>query len=143
MADERKQIDEEQKGGGNLEGSTLLLKDPFSKIPRELSEEELSHPGIVRYLLTQLDELKDVKRCLETAKDKFHEKDKQCAVLEEKDKSNTSFEILCSFAIAVGPLLLGLLPSLANDSWNIICTLILVAGILLLGGGVIAKFFFK
>lgn len=87
--------------------------------------------------------MKDVKHSLEIAKDKFHEKDKQCAVLMEKDKSNTAFEIMCSSAIAVGPLLLGLLPLLASASWSGICWVLLVAGVALLVGGIIAKFFFK
>lgn len=52
MEDEQKQIDEEQKGGSLTDETKLSSKDPFSKIPRKLSEEELSTPGIVSiYLL--------------------------------------------------------------------------------------------
>lgn len=107
----------------------------LSGLNRELTDADLSSPGVQRMLLQKIDEYDACRLELEQVKKSFHEKDKQCAVLEEKSKSSLSFEVLYGFSLTIGAALIGLYPSIkAVFNW-----ILLVLGIMLLVGPIVAK----
>ena len=145
MSDEN-QIDEESSESAEDQATTEKTrnkrKGAYQKLRRDLSEEELKSSGTQKLLLSDLDRLEDEVDNLKRVKDKFHEKDKSEAVLNEKINSSLSKEILYSVAISLGATLVGL----SNSVWsadNNNGQLILACGILLVVGGLISKFFWK
>ncbi|GLB47993.1 hypothetical protein [Neptunitalea lumnitzerae] len=138
--------DEEPIDGQEEETSSEKVhnrrKGAYQKLRRDLSEEELNSSGTQKMLLSDLDRLEEEVVNLRKFKDKFHEKDKNEAVLEEKLSSSLSKEILYSVAISLGATLIGL----SNSIWaaeNINGEIILACGIVLVIGGLISKFFWK
>ncbi len=110
---------------------------PYSKLKREISEDDLKHPAVQRLLLNEIDSLESKNDALNKFKVSFYQIDKDNAILKEKLKTHSAIEILYGFSLTIGSALLGL-SSLIWDSgkgW----TLILIGGILLIGG-LISKF---
>ena len=94
---------ETEKVGKN----TKLLKS-FSKVRRELTEEELmNNSAAIRLLLAQLDQGELQVAELSEFQNKFHGADKNVAVLEEHLKTSKVREA----CLAIGALLIGLTPS--------------------------------
>lgn len=119
-------------------------KSPFSQVSRIITEEDLKSPVVVRILLNQFDEYQNLKSKHEELQSDFHEKDKNCAILEERQKGNTAFDILNAVMLAVGPLLLGTLSYLIpKDGFGAITIIVGIAGSALLFGGIFTKFFIK
>lgn len=102
----------------------------FSSISRELPEETLTDPHVARLILNENDTLRQEIVLLQEYKNKFHDKDKQAAVLEErifrlKDGLNWR-----SLSATFGGLFLGLTPTVAKYiEWLIGCV---VLGLILL-----------
>ena len=105
---------------------------PYSKLRRELSNEDLSNPAVQKLLINEIDKLEFRVSELEIIEKQFHETDKSNAVLEEKIKTTNSLEILYSFCLSIGSGLLGLssLFEINKNGW----IFILVGGILIIGG---------
>ncbi len=126
---------------GNV-SSDNVKRDALSNLKRELTEEELNTPGAIRLLLSKVDDYDNCQKDLQKYMAKYHERDKQCAVLETLAKSNTAFEILYSFSLSVGSALIGLVPSVNMDGSQSYLQWILGSiGIVALVGGIIAKIF--
>jgi hypothetical protein len=124
---------------GSNGGSSL-----FSLMSRALPENDLQSPITARFLLSQYDEYLELKSQHEKLRTAFYEKDKQCAVYEEKRSKSIAFEIISSAMLTIGPLLLGLLSSLVpKHGWEPITIIVLVAGVLLSLGGIVAKCFMR
>ena len=137
-------IDEEPDSGGgiHIEESLTIRENGkgglFSKIDRELSESELHDSSLLKILINERDEYIKCKAKLEKCIDKCHQLDKQNAVLEGKLSSSTSNEILYSVMLALGPALLGLLPSLSGEKpWTYVG--IGIVGLGLIAGAVWSK----
>lgn len=134
---------EDQQPQSSTEGSNGG-KSLFSQMSRVLPENDLQSPITARFLLCQYDEYLELKSQYEKLRAAFHEKDKQCAIYEEKRDKSIAFEILSSAMLTVGPLLLGLISYLVpNHGWELTTILVLVAGALLLLGGILAKCFIR
>ena len=104
----------------------------FLKIDRELSESELHDPSILKFLVNERDEFLKCKKKLEDYIEKCHSLDKQNAVLQGKVTSSKSHEILYSVMLALGPALLGLLPSLSGEKiWTYIVVVIVGVGLII------------
>jgi hypothetical protein len=100
-------------------GSNLITSEEspkshraFSRLKRELSDEELSSPGVQKLLLDYLAKADDEIATLKSFRDRFYESDKRHGVLEEKLKINTSAEVISLGSLAVGSAALGYAPSL-------------------------------
>lgn len=116
----------------------------FSKLKRELQEEDLSNRGTQRLILNELDKYEVCKKQLECYKDKFHAADKDNAVLKTKIKSNTYFEITNSALLTIGSILVGLTPSILKEGETYYLTwIILGIGIVSLIGSIVTKFLKK
>jgi Ca2+-dependent lipid-binding protein len=133
---EKEQYEQEDKTSERSSESSKSRK-AFSKLRRELSDDELNSPAVQKLLLDNLDELENWNFELETFQDRFHEADKAKAILEEKIKSIQSSEILYTFTLTIGAAIMGLAPTfwITGYGW-----LIIAVGFLLVIGGLISKF---
>lgn len=86
----------------------------FTKVRRELSEEELSSPAAHRLLLDDLDRLEQQVVELSEFRERFHKTDKDKAVLKERIRTSIAFEIISCVCLTIGAALIGLTPFLWN-----------------------------
>lgn len=116
----------------------------FSKLKRELQEEDLSNRGTQILILNELDKYETCKKQLEQYRDKFHAADKENAVLSARISSNTFFEITNSALLTIGSILVGLTPSVLKEGKTYYLTwVILGIGIVALVGSTVTKFLNK
>lgn len=116
----------------------------FSKLKRELQEEDLSNRGTQILILNELDKYEACKKQLEQYRDKFHAADKDNAVLSARISSSTFFEITNSALLTIGSILVGLTPSVLKDGKPYSLTwIILSIGIVALVGSIATKFLNK
>lgn len=109
----------------------------FSKLRRELTDEELSSPAVQRMLLDEIERLDDALVVNCHYRDSYHKCDKLLAALQEKFKSKISIEIIHVVCIAVAGVTLGYATS--NWSNQPVGGLALALGAVLLIAGLIAK----
>ncbi|MCF6355295.1 MAG: hypothetical protein L3J26_09395 [Candidatus Polarisedimenticolaceae bacterium] len=112
-------------------------KKAFSKLATELSDDDLSSPGVQKMLLSEIERLESTALASDGFKGKFHQKDKECAVLKEKEKTFVFSEILYSVSLTLGAALIGITPSLTAT--NVSPNVVGVIGVLLVIGAVVAK----
>ena len=116
----------------------------FSKLKRELQEEDLSNRGTQILILNELDKYEACKKQLEQYRDKFHAADKENAVLSTRISSSTFFEITNSALLTIGSILVGLTPSVLKEGKPYYLTwVILSMGIVALVGSIVTKFLNK
>jgi hypothetical protein len=109
----------------------------FSKLRRELTDEELASPAVQRMLLDEIERLDDALVAHFQYRNKFHACDKQLGMLQEKFKSKISVEIIHAACIAVGGAAVGY----GTSNWGVQPAgwLALVFGAVLLIAGVVAR----
>lgn len=109
----------------------------FSRLRRELTDEELAAPAVQRMLLDEIERLDSELTDQRQYRDQFHEVDKVHAALQEKFKTKISIEILHVACIAIGGAALGY----ATSNWGSqpVGWISLVFGGVLLVAGIIAK----
>jgi hypothetical protein len=83
----------------------------LSRLKRELSDEELASPGVQKMLVEELEKVEEEKSDLSMFKEKFHQADKDLAVLKEKHRRYISAEIISGACLAVGAAALGYAPN--------------------------------
>ena len=86
----------------------------FVGVRRQLNEEDLQGGGVPKLLLDDLERAEAQCEQLSACRDKFHAADKRASVAEEKLKVNKSIEIGFGAGIAIGGILIGLVPSVWN-----------------------------
>lgn len=110
----------------------------FSKLRRELTDEELSSPAVQRLLLDDIERLEKENGKLIDYQDSFYKADKKSAVLDEKLKTNVAQEVIFGVCLTVGAALLGFTPSVwvpdKPHGW-----ISLALGFVLITGGVVSK----
>ena len=107
-----RQLDEyAEPGGGGEEAPLGKGRQPLHGLSRQLSPEDLRQTGTQKMILDLLDRLQDENE-LKEFKEKFHERDKEVAVLRERLKKSTAQDIVIGAMLAGGSLVLGYLPSL-------------------------------
>ncbi len=142
--------EEVQKDDGAKEvpvNSGSIPISPYSNIKREISEEDLKSPAVQRILLSEVDKLEN--RTLELAdilklkislfdslKDDFHGVDKENGIFTEKLKKNKSQEILYSFCLTSGSIMIGLAKTVWNEGLG---GIFVGLGLFLIIGGIISK----
>ncbi len=109
----------------------------FSKLATELSDEDLSSPGVQKMLLAEISRLESAALYSEEFKGKFHKADKECAVLKEKEKTFIFSEILYSVSLTLGAALIGIAPSITSANYSPV--VVGAIGALLVIGAVVAK----
>lgn len=127
--------------------TTSIPISPYSNIKREISEEDLKSPAVQRILLSEVDKLENRNLELENTlksnivsfnslNDSYHEKDKQKEILEEKLKTHKSQEILYSFCLTSGSIIIGLAKIVWTEGFG---ELFLGIGFFLIIGGIFSK----
>jgi hypothetical protein len=109
----------------------------FSRLKRELTDEELGSSGVHKLLLELLQRAEEDNVDMKPFRDRYYQADKQNGVLQEKLKSNLATEVISMGSLTVGAVALGYAPSLWKSQpggW-----LAVVFGLVLIGGGIIAK----
>lgn len=92
-------------------GRRQALRD----LRRQLSDEELSHPGVQKLILDELERADAECEILRAYEDRFHDADKRAAILEEKLRRQSAFDILFSVMVGLGGAILGLAPLFWSD----------------------------
>ena len=118
------------------------MRKALAQARRALTEEELGTPGAQKMLLDELDRLDAENADLVQSRDRFHETDKRCAVLEatvkQGQKDDLSTDLIFTGCMTVSGVGLGFLPSL----WPIGAAYFwtgAVVGAVLIGIGIAAK----
>jgi hypothetical protein len=109
--------------------ATSGKREAFKAIARQLSQTDLSNPGVQKMLLEDLDRAEAQLEILEGFRDRFHEANTRAAVLREKLQTETALELLATSCFCLGGAAIG-----SNKGG-----LILVLGIGLILGAVAAK----
>jgi len=143
--DEETQKDDGAKIVDN--SANVIPISPYSNLQREIGEEDLNTPAVQRILLSEVDKLgmkivevedllhKNQIKYLDL-KERYHQKDKEKAILDEKFKTSTSQEVLYSFCLASGSAILGFAKIVWETGYGIPFIMI---GIFLIIGGLISK----
>jgi hypothetical protein len=134
---EKKLEIEKDTGKGAIEDATNYVPGkPYSKLRRELTDEDLSNPAVQKLLISEIDKLEIRVSDLGIIESKYYQSDKDKAVLEEKLKTINSLEVLYSFCLAIGSGLIGLasLFEIEKKGW-----IFLVSGGILIIGGILSK----
>lgn len=84
----------------------------FSRLKRELSDEDLASSGVQKLLLDYVAQADDEIAVLKSFRDKYYEADKRNAVLGEKGKVNIASEVISTGTIAIGAAAMAYAPSI-------------------------------
>jgi hypothetical protein len=109
----------------------------LARLKRELSDEELSHPGVQKLLLDTIERTEEENVALRSFRERYHESDKQYEVLKEKLKTHTALDVISMGCMALGGTALGYARSLwASQPAGLIA---LISGAGLFAMGITAK----
>ena len=116
-------------------------RQAFRDIRRQLSDEELTQPGVQKLILDELERSDSECEELRTYSDRFHQVDKRAAVLEEKLRADRAIEIAFGVGTALGGAILGLSPYF----WELFApdrvpgTIVLGLGLAIMAGATLAR----
>jgi len=110
---------EEAKGPLGEQQEYTKPQRPYTNLPFDLKPDELSQKGVQKMLLGEISRLDSRVTELSEFEEKYHERDRDCAVLMAKRQRDTMLEILYTVAIAVGAALVGWLPSSSSTGGTV------------------------
>lgn len=87
----------------------------FRDVRRQLTDDELTSPGVQKLLLDMLEDADEEKETLRSYIGLYHEADKRAAVFSENLKSQTSVEVFFGVGVGLGGAIIGLAPFLWGD----------------------------
>lgn len=116
---------------------SIKTRQPFARVRRELSEEELTSPAVQRLLLDEVERLERQINELASYRELYHELDKRAAVLEQNAKKSLASEIIFGVCLCIGAAALGYAPAV----WSSQPTgyLSLAFGLILIICGVVSR----
>ena len=137
-----------REGEGQAQGAPGPVEESAAQIPafgrralrelrRELTDEELANPGVQKLILDALEHADVECEELQPYRERFHAADKRAAVLEEKLKKETGYEILFNVGIGVGGAIVGVTPYFWQ--YGLAGILSLAIGIILIVGSIVAR----
>ena len=85
-------------------------RQAFRDLRRQLTDDELSGPGVQKLILDELEQSEAECEVLQGYIQRYHEADKRAAVLEERTKTARVIEILHGAMLALGGAIIGLTP---------------------------------
>lgn len=115
----------------------IKTRRPFTRLRRELSEEELTSTAVQRLLLDEVERLEGQVIELASYKDHYHALDKKSAVLEQSLKKSKASEIIFGICLCVGAAALGYAPSLWNHQPSGYISI--AFGLILIIGGAVSR----
>lgn len=111
-------------------------KQPLSRVKRELTDDELLSPGVPKLLLGDIERLTEENLELRQYRDRFHEVDRELAVVREELSKSRTGEILLTGCFTLGGIALGALPAIFSISTLFGFVLLAIGGGLLVLGAV-------
>lgn len=136
---------EQIKDSGNRELPSPTSATPTTgrrtalrELRRELTEEDIKSSGAQKLLLDMLREADDELEELRPYVNRFHDADKNVAVLREKIKTHTAIEIFFGVGVGLGGTIIGLAPFLGstNPTYR---TIAVIVGFVLMIGAIIGR----
>ncbi len=110
--------------------------DPYAKVQRLLSEEDMASPAVQKLLLNENDRMTRELGKLHLMEEKYHARDKEAAIFEEKLKKSSGAEILYTLCTSGGAALVGFSKAFwDNNGW-----VLLVMGFVFVICGLVFKF---
>jgi len=109
----------------------------FSRLKRELSDDELASPGVQKLLLDYLARAEDEIKQLKSFRDRYIESYSQNGILNERLKTSTGIEVISVATLTIGAAIAGAASSLWKDQpagW-----LAIAFGAILVFAGIMAK----
>ena len=98
--------------------STSIPYDPYARVQRLLSEEDMSSPAVQKLLLNENARMNKEIEKLHLVEEKYHNRDKEAAILEEKLKKSAGSEILYTICTGGGSALVGFSKAFwDNNGW--------------------------
>ena len=116
--------------------------DAYGNLVRGLKPEELSQTGTQKLILNDLSKAESKIRELEPFREKYYSVLLEKSVLEEKLSKTKRSEILYSFCITAGGLIIGL-SKLFIEKDSTLAFIMIVIGALLILGGILSKITYK
>lgn len=115
-------------------GRRAALRD----VRRQLTDKELQNPGVNILLLDMLQEADDERASLRPYIDRFHEADKNAAILTERMRSYTKIEVFFGVGMTLGGSIIGLVPFFLSEGtgFGVVTGLI---GLTLLTGSIVGR----
>lgn len=101
----------------------------FSKIQRELKDEDLKNPAVGRLLLDERDRLLTEKASLESFRENYYTASQKAAVFEERSKAEGKVKLLYALTLTVGGILIGAVLSTNEFKLQIV---LIITGLILL-----------
>jgi len=128
----------DEVGATPVASNTDKPRKTHSMLKRELSQEDLSQPGVQKMLLGELDKLEEEKSELTPYRDKYYETKLQLGITQEKLKTSDAADIVYGAMMTMGALILGYTPSAwdPNKPTGYLC---LGVGIVIVIIGIVAK----
>ena len=127
----------DESGAKPVQTPILKSRKALSRLKRELTEEDLSTPGVQKMLVEELERAEEENNDLKSFRDRFHIANTDLAVSKQKLKGWTSLEMVSTACIAVGAAALVYVP----EAWK--CQpsgwIALVFGLVLTLIGILAK----
>lgn len=112
----------------------------FRDIRRELTTEELSNAGVQKLILNTLDSTLARCEALASFETRFHERDKEVAILEEKLSKRLALDIAWTTGVAVGLALVTTVASVPPESMPSWLRIPLIAlGTIFIVGGIAVR----
>jgi hypothetical protein len=115
----------------------IKTRQPFARLRRELSEEELGSAAVQRLLLDEVERLERQVIELKSYEDHYHALDKRAAILEQHVKKSLASEIIFGVCLCVGAAAVGYAPAVWNHQPS--GYLSIVFGLILIIGGTISR----
>jgi hypothetical protein len=118
--------------------ATTGRRASFRDLRRQLTEEDLRQPGVQKLLIEDFEKAEMECEALRCYLEKFHESDKQVAILNEKLKLDNALEIVTGVGLAGGSAIMGVAPSFWGVS-TLQGEVALLIGALFVFGAIAAK----
>lgn len=112
------QQEEQKQGTGEAQGLAhppalpSTGKRAYSGLRRALDEDDLGQSGVQKLLLDAVDRAEEENERLRGFESRFHDVDKEAAVLSQRVRAQDAFEVLFVAGTTIGGVLAGLAPSL-------------------------------
>ena len=110
---------------GEEDGASRKGHSALPALSRTITPEDFQQSGTQKMVLERLDVAEARVAELEGCEERFHEADKERAILKERLSKETRYEILYSVSLVFGPLLVGAGFTMSSDA---------SAGLLTIGG---------
>jgi hypothetical protein len=138
MTDDIEPIDQEPEETDLLPHTvSIKTRQSFSKLRRELTEDELASAAVQRLLLDEIERLEREVVELSHYRKGFYEKDKQSAILEQRVNKTLASEMIFGVCLCVGAAALGYAPAVWNNQPSGYISI--AFGLILIIGGAISR----